>query len=89
LTAFNTAYSAFWVNAREKRPFYSPEIWSKLDTLMGVSRWEAFQYQSNYDDGIGLKYMEEAEKNQAKILALIEEVVEAIRGRFEELKAVK
>lgn len=87
--AFNEAYEPFWLNAREKRPFYSPTIWEKLQTLMKLTRWEAHQFKWGEDRQQDIQYWDKAEANQDKILALIEEVVEAIRGRFDELKAVK
>jgi hypothetical protein len=89
LEAYGKAYEPFWLNVHEKRPFYSPAIWEKLRDLMRLVRWEASQYSDGQESAKNMEYWDKADKNQEKILSLIEEVVESIRSRFDDLKAVK
>jgi hypothetical protein len=89
LREFKEAYEAFALNVHEKRPFYSAAIWEKLSEVMKLTVQEANFFQFGLSTVAGEAPWKKRQTDLSRLLALIEEVGEAIRTRFDDLKAVK
>ncbi|UAN04424.1 hypothetical protein [Achromobacter mucicolens] len=62
-------------------PFYPPEIREAVDAVFKAAHFERVQYQYGDRQAPGMKYYEEAQKNQADIAAKASAALEAIRVR--------
>lgn len=70
--------------AREKnRPFYPDDIYQSILAIDKTVHTESVKYQRQnpFDDGMFLRYWEEAERNQSEIVASAEAAMEKIRVR--------
>lgn len=80
IKSFNEQYSKF-INAVEyNQPFYPPNIYEKLDSLVRLALQEGMGFTHN--DLNRRDYYKEAERNRDEILRLINECCEEIRSRI-------
>ena len=85
---FVEAYNQLLENTENNKPFYPPEIWSELATLLKVAWSEAVSYRFNDNKNDWKKYWEEAEKNKNKITEQIDKICETIRERIDSYKSI-
>ncbi|WP_233604980.1 MULTISPECIES: hypothetical protein [Corallococcus] len=78
--AFNAAVSVI----AENEPFFPREVFVKIHELQNLSRREAFSYyyKGRQKKGFDMKYWEEAEENQQRIIEQVDAICEAIRTRI-------
>ena len=72
-------FNPFVTLVEKHRPFYPADVYTSLITLVKEIQSEAIDYE--YAERKRSEYFKEARKNQEKIVALIDEVCEAIRAR--------
>lgn len=73
------AFNPFVDLVEKYRPFYPSDVYSSLMNLVKEIHGEAIDYE--YTERKRSEYFKEARKNQENIMALIDEVCEAIRKR--------
>ncbi|MCW9705795.1 hypothetical protein [Fodinibius salsisoli] len=87
LSNLQEAFIDFRDTIEKNKPFYSKEVYKKLDEIRHICRKEAIQYQHTSQDWE--KYWKSQEENREKITSLIDEGCELIRNRIKSLKIVE
>lgn len=82
--AFVSAYGDFENYVATEKPFFPKSVHDKLRELTTIVRREFLGYNRGKDPGGGfdMRYWDEAEENQQKVLDKIDEICEAIRTRI-------
>lgn len=87
LSDFQEAFIHYRNTIEKNKPFYSKEVYEKLNEIRHICRKEAIQYQNSSKDWE--KYWKSQEENRQVITSLIDESCETIRSRIKSLKIVE
>lgn len=85
------ARKALYFAREKKRPFFPDDIYKSILAIDKIAQTESnkYQYQCPLEGGSFMKYWDEAEENQNKLITSTESAMEIIRSRVNEWESLR